>query len=346
MTFQLSPELYQYIVTSNLFNLKSEIHFAFNSDSSSKIEIETILNPKLLPELASQTKDVAQIASCLLNLNEKQSNHSLFSAKNWFALRIKQDNLEYRTFWDYIYPSVLDRDKFASEKISQEILKYFKNWADFNLPALVEKQAYETLIEIRNNLEKQSNTKSIFLNQETVSELLDIMRDTFQEWGNTLNTKLSQDQSKKHSIFEIVVNFFKEDDWPFQEIEGEQALYSSFQGEHGKWDCYAKVLTEQMQFVFYSVYPINVPESKCFAIAEFLTRANYGMIIGNFELDFNDGEIRYKTSMNVEDNNLSSTSIKKLVYANVTMMEEYLPGIMSVIYGEKTPREAIAQIEG
>jgi hypothetical protein len=26
--------------------------------------------------------------------------------------------------------------------------------------------------------------------------------------------------------------------------------------------------------------------------AEFITRANYGLIIGNFELDFEDGEIR------------------------------------------------------
>ena len=36
------------------------------------------------------------------------------------------------------------------------------------------------------------------------------------------------------------------------------------------------------------------------AIAEFLTRTNYSMIIGNFELDFADGEIRYKTSIDVQ----------------------------------------------
>jgi hypothetical protein len=30
------------------------------------------------------------------------------------------------------------------------------------------------------------------------------------------------------------------------------------------------------------------------------------MIIGNFEMDFEDGEIRYKTSIDVEDDSLSS----------------------------------------
>ncbi|MEH2183881.1 hypothetical protein [Nostoc sp.] len=35
-----------------------------------------------------------------------------------------------------------------------------------------------------------------------------------------------------------------------------------------------------------------------------------------------------------------------MVYANVTMMDEYLPGMMSVIYGNVSPEEAIAKIEG
>jgi hypothetical protein len=69
------------------------------------------------------------------------------------------------------------------------------------------------------------------------------------------------------------------------------------------------------------------------------------MIIGNFEMDFEDGEIRYKTSIDVEGDSLSSALIKRLVYANVMMMDAYLPGIMSVIYGDVEPKDAIAQIE-
>ena len=57
---------------------------------------------------------------------------------------------------------------------------------------------------------------------------------------------------------------------------------------------------------------------------KFLIRANYGMMIGNFEMDFTDGEIHYKTSIDVEGDKLSSALIKRLVYANVMMMDEYL----------------------
>jgi hypothetical protein len=69
------------------------------------------------------------------------------------------------------------------------------------------------------------------------------------------------------------------------------------------------------------------------------------MTIGNFELDFNDGEIRYKTSIDVEGDHLSSALIKTLVYTNVSMMDQYLPGIKAVIETGVSPEEAIRAIE-
>jgi hypothetical protein len=147
-------------------------------------------------------------------------------------------------------------------------------------------------------------------------------------------------------ILEKMVNFFKNDDWHFNQIEGKPVLYMAFQGENGQWTCYANARVQHEQIVFYSVCPVNAPENKRQAMAEFLTQTNYGMIVGNFELDFVDGKIRYKTSIDVKGTRLSSALIKQIVYANVAMMDKYLPGIMSVIYSEVSPEEAIAQIEG
>lgn len=119
----------------------------------------------------------------------------------------------------------------------------------------------------------------------------------------------------------------------------------AFGGKNGKWNCYAKARTDQAQFVFYSICPVSVPESKRLALAEFITLANYGTIIGNFEMDFSTGEIRYKTSIDVSDSNLTFTQIKQLVYTNVMMMDEYLPGIVSAINNDVEAKDAIAQIE-
>lgn len=147
-------------------------------------------------------------------------------------------------------------------------------------------------------------------------------------------------------LLDAVVGFFSEDDWPFTQLENTTILRTGFSGDNGNWACFAQVREEQQQFVFYSILSIKVPEEKRPAIAEFLTRANYGMIIGNFELDFRDGEVRYKTSIDVEDDRLSFALIRRLVYPNVFTMDRYLPGIMAVTYGQASPAEAIGQIEG
>ena len=80
-------------------------------------------------------------------------------------------------------------------------------------------------------------------------------------------------------------------------------------------------------------------------MAEFISRANFGLMIGNFELNFDDGEVRYKTSLDVEDTAINFNLIKNLVYANITLMDHYYGGIMKVIYSDKTAAELIEEIE-
>lgn len=146
-------------------------------------------------------------------------------------------------------------------------------------------------------------------------------------------------------IFNTIIEFFEGDDWNFNWMEGMPVLSMGFTGKNGKWICYAQARESQDQFVFYSVSPINAPEDKRNPIAEFVTRANYGMIIGNFEMDYADGEIRYKTSIDVEGASLTPPLVKQVVYANVVIMDRYLPGIMRVIYSDVPPEEAVKEIE-
>jgi hypothetical protein len=146
-------------------------------------------------------------------------------------------------------------------------------------------------------------------------------------------------------LSEAAIRFFNEENWPYMPIESEPILRVPFRGEHGQWMCYSQAREEQQQFVFYSVCPAAVPDARRADMAEFITRANYGLILGNFEMDFGDGELRYKTSIDVEGDELTTPLIRSLVYANVAMMDQYLPGILAVLYGGAAPADAIAQVE-
>ncbi len=146
------------------------------------------------------------------------------------------------------------------------------------------------------------------------------------------------------SLFPILIHFFKEDNWNIEVIDGEQTVRAFFHGEHGDWGCRAQAVDEFHQVAFYSICPVTIPSEKRLTIAEFITRANHSLSIGNFDLDFATGEVRYKTSLDVEGDLLTYTLIKNLVYSNLFAMDKYLPGIIAVI-GGSLPADAIALIE-
>lgn len=144
-------------------------------------------------------------------------------------------------------------------------------------------------------------------------------------------------------IFNVLVEFFEEDEWDFQWMEGMSVLTMGFSGKNGKWQCFAQAREKQQQFVFYSVLPVNIPKEKRVKVAEFITRVNYGMVLGNFEMDFEDGEVRYKTSIDVEGAELSAAMIRQIVYSNIIITDRYLTSLMRVSFSDASPEEAIEE---
>jgi hypothetical protein len=342
LTFQVSPQLYQRIETEALFNLKPEIRRPLSAGNflpEPDIEIEIGLQPNLLPQPIERAADANEAATYILNLSQEQPDNPLLSTESWLALSVKQQQESgetgYRTIWADITASafVQAATDGSSDQVNEAIANFFKEAIEANLPAVTQQATSQIAEEMTNYFKQVADTSLNGLTNSVTSILQEQLEAGFKS------------PTTNRQFFEEIVNFFEEDGWPFVQIEGEPLLQMVFQGENGKWTCYAKARDDQKQFVFYSVCPVNTPDSKRLAVAEFMTRANSGMIIGNFEMDFEDGEIRYKTSIDVEDDSLSSALIKRLVYANVMMMDAYLPGIMSVIYGDVTPVDAIAQIE-
>lgn len=126
---------------------------------------------------------------------------------------------------------------------------------------------------------------------------------------------------------------FRENGWPFSDVRGAPVLYSELSGVLGRWKFYAQVVEEQDLILLYSVCPFRVPEERRSEVSEFLTRANYGLAAGNFELDFADGEVRYKTALQRHVDGLDAATLKRAVRANGIAMETYLPGVGAVITG-------------
>ncbi len=156
---------------------------------------------------------------------------------------------------------------------------------------------------------------------------------------------LDQENPNGLRAFETLGAFLEEDGWYPQRLNDKYIYHTFFMGKNGEMHCYAQVRVDLEQFMFYVVAPVKVPEDVRPAVVEFITRANYGLRIGNFEMDYADGEVRYKSSVDFEGAELSYELIRHAIYPAVQTMDRYLPGLMRVIYGGQTPYEAIVEVE-
>jgi hypothetical protein len=55
--------------------------------------------------------------------------------------------------------------------------------------------------------------------------------------------------------------------------------------------------------------------------------------------------VRYRTSVDVEGGELTSVMIKNMVYLNIAVMDQYLPGLKKVVKDGFEPEKAIEEVE-
>ena len=146
-------------------------------------------------------------------------------------------------------------------------------------------------------------------------------------------------------IFEALERYFAEGNPDVRRVGDEPVLRFEVEAAHGSWTCFAQAREAERQFLFYGVCPETVPPAKRAAVAEFLTRANFGLAMGNFEQDWEGGAVRFKTGVDVEGDELSRALIENVVHANIVAMDRYLPGLRAVLASGLAPATLIAEIE-
>lgn len=144
--------------------------------------------------------------------------------------------------------------------------------------------------------------------------------------------------------FAALRQFFQDQQWTFEEADGQSVLRLGCAGDNGEWTCYARIEDNPGRFLFYSVLSAKAPDARRAVMSEFLTRVNCGLVLGNFEMDFSDGEIRYRTSAPLEGEEPSQGFFHTMVYTNLLMTDRYFPAIMSVIYAGMSAEQAIAHV--
>lgn len=148
-----------------------------------------------------------------------------------------------------------------------------------------------------------------------------------------------------HPMMDVVLRFFEEEQWSYQNVEGKPVIRAGFRGDHGTWVCYVRVDEEKKLFVFHSLLGMNIPQQYRATVVEYITRVNYSLPVGNFDMDLDSGDVRFRTSTILPEGEFSVAIVRGLVYANVHTIDHYFPGFMAVIHAGLSPEAAIARVE-
>ena len=143
-------------------------------------------------------------------------------------------------------------------------------------------------------------------------------------------------------IYDALKDYFAAGGLDVEEHPEQGWLATDGFGQHGSWLLVGQAHEDRDQAAVYSVLSERVPEERRAAITELLARINYGLILGNFEIDLSDGEVRFKVSTDFGGSEPGTAQLKPLVATSLSQFDRWLPALRGVIGGED-PAAAFAR---
>lgn len=154
-------------------------------------------------------------------------------------------------------------------------------------------------------------------------------KEKAQANASHLKTDNPSSETQSHSdtpIVDCLKQYFNDKQWHYTHYrpktgDSQQSHHLSLRMRHKKIDCgyLFRVQEKNKLLAIYGILPFLIPESHQSAALLLITQINYDMLIGNLEMDVNDGEIRYKNAIDVEAVGIDTEIIEHSLQSVVAM---------------------------
>jgi len=102
---------------------------------------------------------------------------------------------------------------------------------------------------------------------------------------------------------------------------------------------------EEEKFAFYFEFVKRSPKKTLQQTMEFITRANFDLLTGNFEMEIDSGVVRYKASLDFTGMDLTPLLVRNLILSAIYCVETYSTALAAVMSGLKDPEQAVDDAE-
>lgn len=168
--------------------------------------------------------------------------------------------------------------------------------------------------------------------------------------SNLLNINAADSKNNSTPITDYLKQYMHDKQWHYtyyrpQSSDSQQSHHLSLRMRHKQLDCgyLFRVQENNRLLAVYGILPFLIPESHQSAAMLLITQVNYEMLIGNLEMDINDGEIRYKNAIDIEAVGINDDITEHLLQS-VVAMTTFAYEIFSDLVNTKDPAEDMSTL--
>jgi hypothetical protein len=134
-------------------------------------------------------------------------------------------------------------------------------------------------------------------------------------------------QAKMQLVYDILAEQWEpermdEHSWAFRHVSGWVPL-----------TCYTEINPELELFLFRAINTLPVEPPRRSLVAEYLTRVNYPLPAGNWAIDLDDGEVRWKAGVYFSGTDLSEPLVRNVLDSSLEFIYQAIVGVATIQTG-------------
>ena len=159
------------------------------------------------------------------------------------------------------------------------------------------------------------------------------------------------DSDKRDTAIEIrkaVENYFEQEKAKYDPFDKRGVAHATYSvgTKFGHVEIFFHAYKDML--ILHFIIPLKAGEEERAKVGEFLLRANYGMKVGGFDFDFEDGEISYRVAIYCGADDFAPPGHEQIDAAlsiGLMMVDKYGDNLIKVMFGLAEPVDAIAVAE-
>lgn len=149
-----------------------------------------------------------------------------------------------------------------------------------------------------------------------------------------------------YDMIDRVRDYMDKDDWKYEYVDDRHLIRAGVNLKCKLQSVRMFISFNENGYTVVAVPPMKADEASRPNVMEYITRANYGLRNGNFEMDVEDGEIRYKVYVNAKGmNDISDDIIDDSIKLPALMIDRYGDGMAALMFGFSDPATEIQKVE-